>query len=356
MRIKSFLLAATFATSAVFADTGYEKEQKLCPNYGKNREGSMYTDGYGAFVYGDFLYWTAQVDGTDLAVRVKDPTQEVSTGSRKIERLDFNWDPAFRVGLGYYIDCMDWSLALEWTRLRTDTNKTVRPTEDSKIYSLWGRLGVNSDLIDKQMEGKWSLDYDTLDLLASPGYFRYRQFAFRPVTGLRGGWIDWDYTVVQTSLASQTDTRVRTIHNKNHYNAIGTVGGLQTKMFLGMGFQIYSDLLASILYGKLSIDQTTDTTSTDRNFSMNEHDSYWRVRPNLHMKLGLEWERFFSSNSMRLNLHIGYEYLVWFNQNELYRYRDEVANESFVTTTPEPLEQRGDLGVNGFTVGGRFEF
>ncbi|MCB1081910.1 MAG: hypothetical protein KDK63_02060, partial [Chlamydiia bacterium] len=68
MRIKSLLLASTMGFSALFADDGQGMDQtqnsqgKLCPNYGKNRIGSMYTDGYGPFVTGEFLYWTSQMD------------------------------------------------------------------------------------------------------------------------------------------------------------------------------------------------------------------------------------------------------------------------------------------------------
>lgn len=354
MRMKSYLLATSFATSAVFADTGYEKEQKLCPNYGQNREGSMYTDGWGMFVYGDFLYWTAQIDGVDLAYREKAPTQSDPSAFTRLEKLNYHWDPAFRVGLGYYIDSMDWFLMLEWTRFRNDASKSIGATDTTELEPLWGNISSNDFLELKLMKGKWNLHYDTLDLMVAPGFFRYQQFAFRPTYGVRRAWIDWDYPLFQRSIVDEifiTDFRTSKIRNKNHYSAVGFIGGIQAKMLMGMGFHLYGDIFASILYGKFDVKQPIEATvridtaqeifGTLETVTYENSTSYWRVRPNVHMKMGLEWERFFKNNSMRLNLHIGYEFLVWLNQNELHHFY---------------VAQRGDLGINGLTVGGRFEF
>ncbi|MCB1116112.1 MAG: hypothetical protein KDK71_06545, partial [Chlamydiia bacterium] len=195
--MRKIAIVMALVASAAFADPGLgmDGNEKLCPNYGTNRIGSMYTDGFGPFVTGEFLYWTSQMDGLDLAYTQQVVQGSVTHAKQKVVAPSFDWDPAFRVGLGYYCDCMDWSLFLEWTRLRSDVKTSHERETNYELVSLWSRPSVSNTLTLNQITSHWDFAYDTLDLSLCPGYFRYKYFAIKPEFGLRGAWIDWRYDV-----------------------------------------------------------------------------------------------------------------------------------------------------------------
>lgn len=359
MRIKSLILASAVSASAVFADPGHgmDQGQKLCPNYGTNREGSMFTDGYGPFVTGEFLYWTSQIDGLDLVYaeqQIVSQTGSVSS-KQKITRPNFDWDPALRVALGYYFDWMDWALKLEWTRLRSDVNTSKDRPEGYDMNSLWGRVGTNSPLDLQRISSRWGFAYDTLDLTLRPGYFRYRYFALQPEFGLRGAWIDWKYDINSTYDSQGTSLALKQ-KNKNDFHAIGLIAKVNMKWFMGWGFHIYANALASALYGQFDVSMPSNLVTTGLDLSRSFSEKYWRVRSNVHLALGLEWERFFMDNGLRLNIHAGYEFLNWFNQNQLQRLRIVPFGTDPILGEVYPFVERDDVSLSGFTVGAGLEF
>lgn len=356
MRGYAFLLACLSLVSFSFAE---QQSQPLCPDYGVNRIGSMNTDGYGVIVYGDFLYWTTRMDGLDLALKLTPLVSDGSGGLRNRSSIiepNFDWDPAFRVGLGYYFKWRDWDVCLEWTRLRSNISKSEE-AGDNLLFPLWARVGSSGNdprnLIN--VSGKWDFDYDTLDLLFHPGYFRYKYFAIQPEVGVRGAWIDWKYTINQTFFDTVTNSNVAQHLPFTHdFHGVGLLGGFHTKFFMGYGFHIYTRSLASILYGHFDIDQFAKVEGAQFLFRTDSKQKFWDIRSNIHLAMGLEWERYFANNSVLLNLHIGYEFLIWFNQNQLYRAR--VETENGVIEYDSVIIERDDLGMNGLTVGARLEF
>ena len=336
-------------TTLVFA---HPEDAPLCPDYGVGRIGSMTPDGYGVKAYGDFLYWTAQMDGLDLALKIS-PTID-SANTSKVVRQDFQWDPAFRVGLGYYVKWRDWDFKLEWTRFRTSSS-AFASADDNNLYPLWGRVGNSSTLTLSDISGFWDLHYDTLDLLFHPGFFRYQYFSIQPTFGLRGAWIDWDYTINQMFLESDGTFLTQNLPYKNHFKSIGFVAGLNTKWFVAWGLHLYANALTSVLYGEFDIDQPSEISTFNSTVNTSAHEEYWRIRSNLHLMMGLGWDKLFLNNTMRLNIHVGYEFLTWFNQNQLYRARTEILGASNLIEFT-PVIERDDLGINGLTVGASLEF
>lgn len=299
---------AAFAQEDVVASPPPPKKKFHLPfDHGILRHGSAHTHGLGPVVYGDFLYWTSQIDGLDLAIK---------TGPNRtsIVQLDFQWDPGFRVGVGYFLDIIDWEFDLTWTRFRSEASKK----ETGTLTSLWTQTNASS------ISGRFDFHYDTLDLRLYPAYFRYRLFAFQPQIGVRGAWIDWNYTLRHANEKN---------FNANDYHAIGLLAGVKLRWIMKWGLHIYGEALASVLYGQFHLKQTR------------LDEKFWRVRSNVHLGGGLAWSRFFRGHTMRLLLHAGYEFLTWFNQNQLYRAIDLT-----------PVIDRGDLGINGLNIGAGLEF
>ena len=64
-------------------------------------------DSRGARLYavGDFLYWHADQEGLDYAVTSSNPivVNGSSLNGGHLKKPDFNWEPGFRLGMGYNI-------------------------------------------------------------------------------------------------------------------------------------------------------------------------------------------------------------------------------------------------------------
>ena len=350
MFFRSLCLAGVAALSFAFA---HPEDAPLCPDYGVNRVGSMVTEGYGVIAYGDFLYWTAQMDGLDLALRLTPFVNNINDG--KMIEQNFQWDSAFRIGLGYYFKQRGWDLNLEWTSFRTSASK-VENANGNTLHTLWGRVGVSETNTLQRISGHWDLEYDTLDLLLHPTPFRYGYFSVQPTIGLRYARIDWDYKIMQHYLDVGDITLVQTLPYNNRYHGGGFVAGLNTKWWMGYGLHVYAGANASLLYGEFKTVQHSNVLFNGQTeFKTTTTQDYWRVRANMHLIMGLGWEQLFANNSVRLNLHVGYEFLTWFNQNQLYRSRSEIFGATNLLEYTPTIE-RDDLGINGLTVGALLEF
>lgn len=354
MSFRSLFLPLVLIGGALFAHPDDEQQQPLCPDYGVNRVGSMYTDGYGVIVYGDVLYWTSQLDGLELAFKT---TLPLTNTTAHIIDQPFEWDAGFRVGLGYYFKWRDWGVVLEWTRYRTDSHRSLDDNGGNDLmFSLWGRPGPTDLLRVRNISGHWDFDYDVLDLVLHPGAFRYKYFSFQPEFGLRGAWLDFDYTIrTQTDDLTNNQTIIQHFPYSQDFHAIGIVGALNMKWMMGWGFNIYGKLLGSTLYGHYTTDQGGSTTVGNMTNTSTLIDKYWRVRTALNYTIGLEWERFFANNGVRLDIHVGWELQSWKDFNQLFQGETEVIN---VNTNAEIRADHvnGDLGLSGLTAGVRLEF
>ena len=84
--------------------------EEPCPNIPRL---SVFTPCDSFDVFGEFLYWQSTIGGLELgyltSVSVPLATSDFEIATKN---LDFDWDPGFRVGIGYYFKIPAWHLGL----------------------------------------------------------------------------------------------------------------------------------------------------------------------------------------------------------------------------------------------------
>ncbi len=206
----------------------------------------------------DILYWRPCSDGLELgkaesftSSSVGDDT--VLTNESHAADLKFKFDTGFRFGLGYYCPCDCWDVSLNWTHFHAKANAdgaggTTTTAPYTQFVSDWERLAGN---YPTDIEARWTLDMDLLDLEFAQKYYVNHCFILRPFFGLRAARIDQGYhveaervgdAVTANNFASNADS-------KSDFRGIGPRVGMDAQIRLGCGVSLFGGAAASLVFG-----------------------------------------------------------------------------------------------------------
>jgi len=282
-------------------------------------------------------------------------TQEDDASLISAKALDQDWefDPGFRVGLGYNFDYDDWDLHAYYTWLYSypSTSASIPPQpingpDDEFIVGLFALQPVNQGSLVfelfENVNSSWQLQFNAWDLELGRNYFVGKSLALQPVVGLKGALIrqhlNVHYTTTNTSFTF-ADIYVRC---KSRYWGVGPKVGVFGSWDLGYGFSINGDVHGALLYGEFTTRFSQNGIQTDGDlFNLRLTDNSYRLRPMAYLNLGLEWGRCFWE-WMFFSFHVGWECQYWWDQMEFTSFKD---------ITPE-----GALALTGLNAGFRFDF
>ncbi|MBS0648245.1 MAG: hypothetical protein JSS10_03360 [Verrucomicrobia bacterium] len=333
--------------------------------------------GANLFMTADFLYWTAREKG--LAYAIKDGFRGVSTvpgflsesspgHHAKVKEIGHTWNPGWRVGLGYNTPHDKWDLYLNWTHYRQDVHNSVHANDHQQIFTLWqvnplnALTGRSFSCFCTEAKGEWKLHYDTLDLELGRSFGFTPHLSLRPHVGVRAARIYQDFEIHYKNLfenRNADNARVRAIPKldtdmRNHFLGLGLRGGVDTKWKFTRDWGVFANGSGSILWGRFN-DKVKDKIIgqpllVPSGTSMVDlHDHHVSFVGNLQIALGMSWDHYFSDHRYHLGLTLGWEQLIWFNQNQLDHLDSEsVAGQFFKETS--------NLGLSGVTLGARFDF
>lgn len=293
-----------------------------------------------AFIVSDFLYWQAVQEGMEYAVA----SRSLSEMDGKIRDIDFDWAPGYRIGLGYLFKDHQWDLLLNWTRFHNHASAFSRRREGRALTALW----IPDDILSGETQdasARWHLQYDIVDLELGRSFDISKALSARPFVGLRAACIHqhvrFHYEDVhQMSSADLFDMVTR---GKNAYDAGGLRAGTELNFYLNQHWSFYGAGSASLLYGDFDVNLRFQAPSEDLNgqkLGYSSHES--RIRSNVEGALGLQWETGYSDERYHLTLLLCYEWIEWFDQNQLLRG---------VTYHTD-----GNLGLQGGTLRMAFKF
>ncbi|MBI2742491.1 MAG: hypothetical protein HYX48_01070 [Chlamydiales bacterium] len=285
---------------------------------------------HGPFITGDYIFWQVNQDGTLFAEKLV-----VVSGSSKrtLKEMESSWNSGFKAGIGYNLPYDGWDIYLNWTWLpATITNRVSG--EEEEVVSVF-----ENDESSSHAKAHLKFRYNTLDLEIGRNLFLSPNLNIRPVIGLRGASIDQNLTVRYSENLSSPDMITREVEKVDFF-AMGPRLGLETRW--GAEWGVFGDLYASILFGKRNVKAKGDFVDMfgDLNHASTEGDAS-RVRPNLQLRLGADWDRCFCKNR-HINLSAAYEMEYWWNQWQSL-------------ALPNYMEQ-GDLVLQGLTVQARFDY
>ena len=329
----------------------------------------------GLTIAADLLYWSANEDGLEYGTKiVGGPVAgENARTKSKLLDLDFEWNPGFRINLGYLFNHYDhYSLSASWTHIRNKAHghHTAEGIESetgpvNTIISPWVNLLSQLTNGAVSAHASWHVDYDTVDLNFGRSFYLSKRFVLDPYFGLRGAQILQHYhakykTVFLPSAGQPSFVQDVTFKANNNFTAIGARGGTEMLWRLGKNWHLFSQLSANILYGKFNVHMKN---INDQGLSQGgapaepldylATEKFWRVRLNFEEAIGLGWEVFFCKDKCHFALRAAYELSQWLNQNELFYTLYNLGQD---TISNVPIRNQGDLSFQGLTVGFHLDF
>ena len=268
-------------------------------------------------------------------------------------KRDFDYGPAFRVGVGFK-PCLDWNIYLSYTRFHHTSKEKY--TGDLKP------LGVAINEQVYRIDSSFKIKYDILDLEFGRPFHVGQTFTIRPHIGLRGGWIkqvgnNVGYEHLATPVPPEPTTPVY-FDNSEKAWVLGTRAGFDIELFFSenYGFSLYGALSGAIMYANVDTLYQGRSTNTAPlpvyySFLMKENNKD-ELFVTLQSSLGLSWGDFLTeSEDVALCIRAGWEFNYWWDQY--------ASLEQFAIQADRPLsfqELNEGLLIQGLTVSARLDF
>jgi major outer membrane protein len=296
------------------------------------------------YASGDFLYWHASQDGLEYAVTSNiPPVIGGSMDDGHLKKPDFKWKPGFRLGLGYDIPRDQWDLYFTWTRLESEARDHADAPTGGSITPIWMPSALSGPLTSARSH--WDLSYDVIDLELGREFYFTKALTGRPFLALRGVWISQQFDTDYDFSSVDADADIR-----QTFHAPALRAGLNMNWRFTDYLSMLTNVSGSLAYGKFNIHHDDDVP-TGFATPVDLRSEFHSVKTNFEAALGLQWDAYFSNNRYHFAITAAYEFITWFNQNQLVNYY-------FVSPTGDTLVKplKGDLSMQGLTLSARLDF
>ncbi len=301
----------------------------------------------------EFLWWRSENHGfsTALSESSGGKYSAVDGGNSigSIVRVTPDWDPGWRLGIGWNSDYDRWDLFVNWTWYQNHAKSTnIRsdiPLGLSKdgYYPQWPVADFTNFGPYRIAYGSWKMFFNAIDLELGRAYFATPSLSFRPLFSLRTAWINQKFISNFSGPLQLTTPLQQGFFAKNNWWGIGPRLGVESDWQIGLGIYLLGKASASLLYGKTSVWTTSDSLdlgssefALDRRFV----DAFYALVPNLQLFVGLGWKRFLDCGKVALSVDAGWEANCWWNQFNL-----PVALRTFAAPLPtvgnQPVTMEG---------------
>ncbi len=337
------------------------------------------------------FYWNAHQDGMEYAIdnHVKNPNvanddsgllakigvlNDLINSENKLP--DFKWDFGFKVGLGYCTTCDSWDIDVLWTWYRGKANDHIEAEIDDNhtLLPLWSAFAPaqGSVLYATDIETHWKFQLNLVDIELGRNFWTSKYFAIRPFVGMRIAFIDQHFEIQHKggSWSERTAEPLQDAFNNevdmdNDFKGVGLRTGLDSTWNFGCGWAFYSNLAASIIYGRFNIDYDEENRRAsnphDKVKVAECEDSFRASRAMLDLALGVQWSTLFCDCQYGFMIALSWEHHLFFDQNQLWRIvriDDRINVPGLPNNQGENVyhQRRGDLDTQGWTLTVKFSF
>lgn len=292
------------------------------------------------FVFLDLLIWQVREVSADNWAQILGPAGT----NQHIQFLDvpFQWSPGFRLGIGYNNTQNPWNIQLYYTGYKTKGINQAS-VNSGEIHSAFaGNFYANNTAGDgisgpyyHQAAIQWNVLFNTLDLELSRRIKINNLLTLRPFAGLKAAVINqainttWQEPYQPISTPTPITTFSSATENlTNNFKGAGPSFGLDTTWHLyeptNYQLNLIGNLSGAFLGGYWVL---ADVYSNDTPVSIAVvNDSLSTAAPMAKVYLGMEWVG--AVNTTNLNIRLGYEGQVWFNQLRYYTFDMGKTNAS----------------------------
>lgn len=311
------------------------------------------------YVDASFIYWQPVQDNMEVGF-ANTTTQTAGVFTTGINgnmvNMDADFKPGFKVGIGGNFDHDSWDTRLEYTWFHTnESQKSTQLAGSGRLFNILGNPStvVTNNFYDS-VNGKWNLKMDIADWDIGRWGYVGTKLTYRPSFGIRADWIRQHLHATYTRIAATSTggaaADINVIHQKTSSWAVGPKAGLDSNWNLGAGFRFFGNGEADLLFTKYTrlAFKETHTAAATTPFSLKQKRVY-AVKPHLDLELGFGWGMYFDCNNWYMDIALGYEFQVFFDQNMFRHFNDDfmVVN----STMPN-----GNLYLQGLTAQFRLDF
>jgi len=333
----SLVLITGFANS-LFADISCPKSVKD-PNFDDSdlfRKNACII-----FANAEFLYWRADAAALEYAFQYnKAPTTATTYGLGEYKIADYEYDPGFRIALGWFNAPKYWQFygQFTWMRITSSDSESRTSAVNQPLVGTFPQVNVLGNEL-QSASSRLKLSYELGDILVSRVFNTNPHLRLRLFGGFTGGRIQQKWDVTYVDLTSQREN----IYNKWKFTGIGFRLGLDIDWFWGHNFYLTGKASTAPLIGKhiytASINQLSSTYE-DIKYSK------YRGAYNVDALLGPSYHKSFDSG--RMEVLLGYELNGWFNVHEVMR-PSSVALANVLTTEIISDVNNGYFLMHGLT-------
>jgi len=308
----------------------------------------------------EFLYWTAFDADLDYAVNNTAGYDVATTGGGVSEMhfADYDWDPGFRVFIGYEDPCDCWggrASYLHFCSKNTNTATFGDGVTNHLKPTLWSPAFGNDRC--QNATATTEIEYHFYDVTIGRTCCICEGVSFRPFGGFRGLKLDQKLDVVYDGGRDFTNYDGVVTWN-SCFDGYGLTGGFDWNLSFCGCFCAYATVSASIVAGETDDLETQGgpegvNGNTQIINNINSHEKQCIGVPGYQLAVGLCYEKCCetSCGCYCFNLGVGYEMNHWLNVPELRRFvgsGNEAANNGGGA--------KGCLLLHGLTVRGTVSF
>lgn len=285
----------------------------------------------------DFMYWRAE--NNSFIYACKDGTE-----STRLMRLDSQWDPGFRLGMGWNTSFDHWDLFVDWTWFRDHATESNSNTDG--FSPLWPMdTGVYQDV-----SASWHLQYNMFNMELGRAFYITKALSLRPHCGLSGGWIIQRFASKVSHVLVEDDVPdpEMNFHGKNNFWGIGPRVGIHGQWhILNSHWSVLGKAAGDLLLGQTNV----HSLSKEESPLLNITDKFSQVVPHVQLFLGIDWGSCFKCDKYYLGLNAGWEVNYYWNQFSL---ATQPADD--VIGIPYPFVNDHALEMSGVTINFHFDY
>lgn len=286
------------------------------------------------FITGSFIYLQPYQAGMDEAV-----FSDVSNSPTRSEiiKMNFDYKPGFKVGIGYNFKHDNWSCFIEYMRYKnTNTTNVSIPSWVGGINFGWFSPTNFAGFL-YPFKTRFKINLNLLNLELSRWEYRGKNLIFNPYFGLKGGFFDESLKANFT----QGITGKNTVTSDSWL--IGPRFGFYSKWLLCHGFNLFNTDAISLVYQKFSNLKSVTMDINNNEIKISSNDRF-QITPILEILLGMNWGSYFNRNNYHFDISLAYELQYYWSQNYV----------KYVFNTSQTFND--DLSLHGLNLSLRFDF
>ncbi len=351
--ILSFLLAATF----LFAQE--EACRSICEpmNPGYNMSTRIEVDRCrDYFTDFSFIYWMASQSNMEIGIiaNFRDPDVFLKG---ELSKLNFDYKPGFKLGLGTNLQKDGWDVFLEYTWFRSEISSTVTLTPGGFdiLYPSW----QIPDVFVAYFSGneKWKLTLDLLDFELGREYLVGCDLTFRPFVGARAAVISQTVIVNYFDVINPIFLPRNSVFVEQTSDSwgLGPRVGVDTKWNIAYGVRFFTNGGLDILftdYTELKTYQKgMDIAGDILPFSIVsvKETNDMHLRAHLNLDVGFGYGTYFCCNRWHVDCAFSYQFQLFFDQNMFRAFVDD-------QTLGKADSPHGNLYLHGLTATLRLDY